>query len=98
MKIINKIESRERCAESGWYAYDIIFDEKIGPELIRSLRPLGNFVYLSMLARPFFKIESDYFFMKGIEGDDFLRMAVHDEHRDKLEEVEGYIEKVLIML
>ena len=95
MKIKERVESRERCAESGWYAYDYIFDEEIRPDFIRSLRPLGNFVQLSMLAKPFFKIESDYFFIKGIQGEDFFRIAVHDEHRDKLEEVESFLTGVM---
>ena len=91
MKIIKKMESKERCAESGWYAYDCLLDEKMEPGFIRSLRPLGSFLYLNMLAKPFFKIESDYFFIKGIEGDSFFRIAVHDEHHEKLDEVEAFI-------
>lgn len=92
MHIIEKMESKERCAESGWYAYDYILDAPMTPKFILSLKPLGSFVYLSMLAKPFFKIESDYFFIKGIEGNDFFRVAVHDEHHEKLAEVEKFIE------
>ncbi|MDY3919808.1 MAG: hypothetical protein SOZ59_12575 [Candidatus Limivivens sp.] len=93
MKILERIESRERCAESGWYAYDYILDGPMDPEFIRSLRPLGSFVYLTMLAKPFFKIESDYFLIKGLEGDSFFRMAVHDDHHEKLAEVEAFLEE-----
>ena len=58
MKLIDRIESRERCAESGWYAYDYCMDEPLAPEFIRALKPLGNFVYLSMLTKDFpFQIE-----------------------------------------
>lgn len=91
MKIIDRIPSRERCAESGWYAWDILLDAPMDDAFIRALRPLGSFVYLSMLAKPFFKIEADYRFIKGLKGDDFLRVAVHDEHRDELERVEAFI-------
>ena len=58
MKIIDKIASRERCAEAGWYAWDFILDQPMDDAFILSLRPLGSFVYLSMLSKPFFKIES----------------------------------------
>lgn len=94
MKLIDRIESRERCAESGWYAYDYCMDEPLAPEFIRALKPLGNYVYLSMLKKPFFKIEGDYFFIKGVEGNYFFRVAVHDAHKDILEKVEQFIHNI----
>jgi hypothetical protein len=45
-----------------------------------------------MLARPFFKVESTYCFIKGLRGDDFLRVAIHDDHRDELTRIETFIE------
>ena len=48
MKIIDKIASRERCAEAGWYAWDFILDQPMDDAFILSLRPLGSFVYLSI--------------------------------------------------
>ena len=95
MKVVDRIESRERCAEAGWYAYDYLLDEQMKPEFIKRLRPLGNFVYLSMLAKPFFKVESDYFLIKGIEGDDFFRAAVHEAHQEVLEIIEEFIEGIV---
>lgn len=95
MKIMDRIESRERCAEAGWYAYDYLFEEQMKPEFIRRLHPLGNFVYLSMLAKPFFKVESDYFLIKGIEGDNFFRIAVHEAHQEVLEIIEEFIEGIV---
>ena len=94
MRIIDRIPSRERCAESGWYAWDLLLDRPMDDTFIRSLRPLGGFVYLNMLARPFFKVESDYCFIKGLRGDDFLRVATHGERRDELERVEAFIERL----
>ena len=91
MKIIDKAESRERCAEAGWYAWDFILDQPMDDDFILSLRPLGSFVYLQMLARPFFKIESDYRLIKGLRGDDFFRVAVHDAYREKLAEGEKLV-------
>lgn len=95
MKLIKKIESQERCAESGWYAYDYCLDEPMTSQFICELRPLGNFAYLSLLRKPFFKIEGDFFFIKGVQGDSFFRVAVHDEHRDILDSVELFVNKLL---
>ena len=91
MKIIEKTESRERCAEAGWYAWDFILDQPMDDGFILSLRPLGSFVYLQMLSKPFFKIESEYRFIKGLRGDSFFRVAVHDARPDKLAEVEALV-------
>ena len=95
MKIIERTESRERCAESGWYAWDYILDSPMTSEFIRSLRPLGNFIYLSMLAKPFFKIEGDNYLIKGVQGNTYFRVAVHEEHRYYLDEVEEFVEKLV---
>ncbi len=95
MRIIEKIESRERCAEAGWFAYDYLLDEALNAKTIGALRPMGNFVYLRMLARPFFKIESDYFMIKGVEGDHFFRVAVHDAHRGELKKIEEFVARVV---
>ena len=61
MKIIGKQPSREKCAESGWFAWDYLLDEPVEREFILKLRPLGGFTYLDMLKQPFFKIDSDYY-------------------------------------
>lgn len=92
MKVIRKEESRERCAESGWFAWDLILDGPMDQEFILSLKPLGAFSYLPMLKKPFFKVESDYFFLKGVQGNDFLRAAIHNDHPEKLEQIEKLIE------
>ena len=55
MKIIGKQPSREKCAESGWFAWDYLLDEPVEREFILKLRPLGGFTYLDMLKQPFFK-------------------------------------------
>ena len=49
MKIIGKQPSREKCAESGWFAWDYLLDEPVEREFILKLRPLGGFTYLDML-------------------------------------------------
>lgn len=88
MKLIDKIESRERCTEAGWDAYDYLMDEPVDRGFILSLRPLGSFVFLDMLAKPFFKIESDHFLIKGIMGDPFFRVAHHREDASVCEHLE----------
>lgn len=93
MIIKDIVESRERCAESGWYAYDFLLDNSMDAEFIKSLRGIGgSFLFLSSLAKPFFKIESDYYVIKGVQGNDFFRMAVHEEHTEEIERVKKYIE------
>ena len=90
MKIIGKQPSREKCAESGWFAW-IIFWMNGRAGIILKLRPLGGFTYLDMLKQPFFKIDSDYYMIKGIQGNDYFRIAVHGKHEDQLEELERTI-------
>ena len=92
MKIVERIESRERCAESGWFAYDYLLEEQIDRDFIRSLKPLGAWVFLDMLAKPFFKIESEHFMIKGLLGETYFRMAVHHEHEEELHRLEKFIE------
>ena len=91
MKTIDRVPSREPCAEAGWYAWDYLLDSPMDDAFILSLRPLGSFVYLRTLTRPFFKIEAQYRLIKGLRGDRFFRVAVHDVHRDLLEEVDALV-------
>lgn len=94
MKVLKTVPSRERCAESGWYASDLLLERPMDAPFIRSLREFGgSFVFLSMLKKPFFKLESDYYMLKGCLGDDFLRVAVHDGHREELERARVFIEE-----
>lgn len=81
MKIIGKQPSREKCAESGWFAWDYLLDEPVEREFILKLRPLGGFTYLDMLKQPFFKIDSDYYMIKGIQGNDYFRIAPWEARR-----------------
>lgn len=93
MKITKITESRERCAEAGWFAYDFLLKEPMDKEFIRSLRGIGgSFVFLEMLKNPFFKLEADHYILKGVIGNDFFRMAVHGDYaKEELERVKRYI-------
>lgn len=94
MKLIERIESRERCAEAGWFAYDFLMDENVDKEFILKLKPLGSFLFMEKLAKPFFKIENDHIMIKGIMGDDFFRMAVHKDYVEELEKMEEFINEM----
>ena len=65
--------------------------QPIDRAFILSLRPLGSFVYLDMLKEPFFKIESDYYMIKGVQGKDYFRIAVHGKHEEELEKLERFL-------
>ena len=91
MKITGKRPSREKCSESGWFATDYLMDAPIDREFILKLKSLGGFVYLDMLKQPFFKIENNYYMIKGIEGNDYFRIAVHGKHEDELAKLEAFI-------
>lgn len=91
MKITGKQPSREKCAESGWFATDYLVDMPIDREFILKLKPLGGFVYLDMLKQPFFKIENNYYMIKGIEGNNYFRIAVHGKHEEELAKLEEFI-------
>lgn len=94
MKVTAVMESRERCAEAGWFAYDIVFDQPMDKAFIGRLGAIGGgFVFLEMLKRPFFKLEAEHYMIKGVQGDDFLRMAVHRDYPEELERVKSYLEK-----
>ncbi len=84
MKIIEKTKSVEPCVEAGWMAFDYHLDGRIDKEFVLSLKPLGSLLLMENLKKPFFKIESNNYIIKGILGDDFFRVAMHDESVDVL--------------
>ena len=94
MQVIDIIPSRERCEEAGWHAWDVYLDRALDDEIITALRPLGSWLYLSTLKKPFFKIESDYYFLKGLKGDTFFRMGVHGDHEEELQKLKAFIENI----
>ena len=93
MKVIDRIPSREPCAEAGWYAWDYRLDAPLEDGFILALRGLGDFVYLRMLKRPFFKIESADFLIRGLKGDDFVRVALHGGEDVRRVEIETALER-----
>ncbi|MCD8290670.1 MAG: hypothetical protein LUC91_04110 [Prevotella sp.] len=84
MKIIERTKSVEPCVEAGWMAFDYHLDGHIDKNFVLSLKPLGSLLLMENLKKPFFKIESHNFIIKGIIGNDFFRVAMHDESIDVL--------------
>lgn len=91
IKITGYEESRERCSESGWFAYDYLLETPMEKEDVLRLRSLGSFLFLSMLAQPFFKVENDNYIIKGIQGEDHFRIAVHKDYQEKVDEIMGLL-------
>ena len=92
MKVLRIEESREPCAESGWYAYDLFLSRKIEKEDILSLGSHGDLTYLAQLKTPFYKLNQPYFYIQGLEGITELRIAVFLEaEKEVMEEVTGWL-------
>lgn len=86
------IESREHCAESGWYAFDFMLTGPMSEAYIGKLKKIGgSFLFLTMLKKPFFKLEAENYIIKGVLGNDFFRMAVQDDAKAELSRVEKYL-------
>lgn len=85
MNIIVKEESREQCTEAGWYAYDYEMERELLQEDILRFRELSaDFIYLSGLKQPFFKVEDTYYMIKGVEGKRRIRLSVYREYEEEI--------------
>ncbi|MBO6146382.1 MAG: hypothetical protein J6O70_02265 [Lachnospiraceae bacterium] len=90
MIITGRRKSLEACTEAGWDAFDILTREPLTDEDIESLRIAeGSFLYMRQLRKPFFKIESHNYIIKGVKGDPFFRFAVHRDHTDEVDKLIG---------
>lgn len=88
MIITGRRKSLEACTEAGWDAFDILTREPLADEDIESLRVAeGSFLYMRQLKKPFFKIESHNYIIKGVKGDPFFRFAVHRDHTDEVDKL-----------
>lgn len=91
MKILSVCPSIEPCEEAGWVAFDYLLDSPMERKHIQSLRPLGSLTYMTSLKRPFYKVESAHYVIKGLEADDSMRVAVHRAHQDELKHIESVL-------
>lgn len=88
MRIKGRRKSLEACTESGWDAFDLLTEGPLEDCDIESLSVMeGSFLYMKQLKKPFFKIESDFYVIKGVKGDPFFRFAVHRDHEEKVGEL-----------
>jgi hypothetical protein len=94
MKILKRRKSLETCSEAGWFAFDFLLDKPMDRNFILALKPLGSFVFLEMLKQPFFKIEADHYFLRGIQGTDFFRVAAHGDYLDEIDRIEQYVNRL----
>jgi hypothetical protein len=94
MKITACRPSPDPCTESGWTAYDYRTSAPLDDAFITSLRPLGNLMYLRSLKKPFFKIESDRFFIKGLRDTNTFRVAIAGDDSAELDRILAFIEQV----
>ncbi|MCR5487561.1 MAG: hypothetical protein K6F35_08505 [Lachnospiraceae bacterium] len=86
MEIIGRRKSLTACTESGWDAYDLLTAEPLSDEDIELFREIGgSFLYLKQLKRPFFKVESHSYVIRGSKGESFFRFAAH---RESLHEID----------
>lgn len=92
MRIQEVRPSVEVCNEAGWFASDFMLEEPLTEADIMNIRPLGSFLYLASLKKPFFKTEGNYFHIKGIKGETHFRVAVHGEHQELLELIRKQLE------
>lgn len=75
MKII-EIRHIEDCFD-GSFIKEIIFDQQIDNEFIKSLEDIGDLNYYQDFARPFFKVElKNVLSVKGVEGNYTIRVLV----------------------
>jgi len=66
---------------------EFLLDKPMTEPFIRHLGTLGVFQYFPSFARPFFTVISEnQFKIKGVEGNDNLRIIFYENNRDTLNE------------
>ena len=75
-QIIKILPSKEPCVEAGWKAWDLHLSSFTDKEWVQSLHDKGSLTFLPQLRKPFFKVESHHYIIKGILGEDYVRVAI----------------------
>lgn len=91
MTISERSRSTEQCAEAGWYAFSYITSHPLTPDFILKLKPLGAFIYMKALRKPFFKVENGTYIIKGMQGGSHFIIATHRDNIQKLDGIERTI-------
>ena len=92
MKVTGERESVELCTEAGWSAVDLMTDEPVDRETVLKLGKLGTLTYLSMLRQPFYRVESNFWLVKGLEGEKTLRVSMAGGEEDIIRRVRDCLE------
>lgn len=98
MRLTATTRSLEPCAEAGWYAYNLHFEDGLIDEpFVRALRPLGgSMLFMRHLAKPFFKLENHTYIVRGVVGDNFIRVGVHADHEEEeLHRIQDFVHSIL---
>ena len=92
MKLDRIERSAEECQQAGWQGWDIFFDTPITKEQILGWQALGDLVYLPQLRQPFYRIASKDFLIKGLEGQNKLRIGMQTGFLDmgSMKSVSGF--------
>ncbi len=87
MRITAITPSPEPCVEAGWHASQYYLECPVDIGLVTALRSLGTLLLLDKVRQPFFKVESHHYIIKGLLGDDSIRVAVHRDHTDETQRI-----------
>jgi hypothetical protein len=94
VEIIKVEKSNEICAEINWHSYDIFFDEQMDKKFIFSLKKFGTLMYLSLLKKPFFKVNTNEYLIKGTQYNTKLRVGIFNNN---IEYLSFILENILIL-
>lgn len=83
MRITSITPSPEPCVEAGWHASQYYLEGTVTHDFVLSLRSLGSLLLMDKLRQPFFKIENHHYMIKGLLGEDSVRVAVHRDYPDE---------------
>lgn len=75
LKIVGIEDSLTECTQYDWYGVDIEFDTELTDRTVEMWRTLGDMSYLKELKKPFFKICTDNFVIRGFVGDRIIRIG-----------------------
>lgn len=93
MKIVKIEKSFESCQQAGWHGVDVYFDESVEEEQVLGWSKLGRMVYMKQLKQPFYKISNKSYLIRGITGNNYLRIGSTASYEQMLEKT--YIQTLL---
>ena len=79
MKILSIEKSLEDCQQVRGQGYDLHMSRAVMEEDIEKWRGLGDMIYMKQLRRPFFKISSRQYIIRGFLGSSTVRIGCSRE-------------------